>query len=150
MWRRRCQPTWGEASHGLCPETWQKNWHVTRSVCRPCQHLAFLRSALILPTHHSQFKFQRNFNEEPCGPMAISPLQVGPPTGTRREPAPGLHRVARPTLNGVTRPLTSSPPTCASHTVSTEHDHDSQRPVIPVETFQPDRRCENAGMTSAY
>jgi hypothetical protein len=46
-----------------------------------------LRSASISPTRHSQFKFQRNFDDEPRSPTAISPLQVGPPT--RRELAPG-------------------------------------------------------------
>ena len=137
-------------------ESWSLSGDLAEKLARDTFGLSSLPTSCFPPFrfnfahHHSQFKFRRNFNEEPCGPMAISPLQVGPPTGTRRELAPGLHRVARPTLNGVTRPLTSSPPICASHTVSTEHDHDSQRPVIPVETFQPDRRCENAGMTSAY
>ena len=45
------------------------------------------RSALIFLTGHSQFKSRRNFADEPRGPTAISPLQVGPPT--RRELAPG-------------------------------------------------------------
>ena len=45
-----------------------------------------LRSALILPTRHSQFKFQRNFDDEHHYPTAISSLQVGPPT--RRELVP--------------------------------------------------------------
>ena len=35
----------------------------------------------------SSFKFQCNFDDEPRGPTAISPLQVGLPT--RRELAPG-------------------------------------------------------------
>ena len=99
-------------------------------------------------TRHSQF--QRNFDNEPRCPTAISPLQVGPPT--RRELAPGhapspsieklyallprscadlsIHfRVAKPTLNSITRVPTSSLPTSAPHTVSTEHDRDSQRVV---------------------
>ena len=81
--------------------------------------------------------------------MAIRPLQVGP--STRRELAPGhaplifdrealrapAHklfkhkhtslRVAKPTLNSITCALTFSLPTGAPHTVSTEHDRDSQR-----------------------
>ena len=44
-------------------------------------------SALIFLTGHSQFKSRRNFDDEPRGPTAISPRQVGPPT--RRELAPG-------------------------------------------------------------
>ena len=47
-----------------------------------------LPSALISPIRHSQFKFQRNFDDEPCGPMAISPVRVGEPT-RRGELAPG-------------------------------------------------------------
>ena len=44
---------------------------------------------LILFTCHSQFKFQRSFDDEPRGLTAIRPLQVGPPT--RRELAPDTH-----------------------------------------------------------
>ena len=92
-----------------------------------------------------------NSDDEPRGPMATSPLQVGLPT--RRELAPGhaplifdrevlralahklcrykytmiFFRVAKPTLNSITRALTFSLPTGAPHTVSTEHDRDSQR-----------------------
>ena len=90
-----------------------------------------LRSASISPTRHSQSKFQSNFDDEPRGRTAISPLQVSPPT--RRELAPGhapvifdreaqcppVHqlcrpkytfhfRVAKPTLNSITRTPTSS------------------------------------------
>jgi hypothetical protein len=81
--------------------------------------------------------------------MAIRLLQVGPPT--RRELAPGhaplifdrevlrapAHklfkhkhtslRVAKPTLNSTTCTLTFSLPTGTPHTVSTEHNRDSQR-----------------------
>jgi hypothetical protein len=71
--------------------------HVTRSFCGPLPPSSLplspldgsknLRSALILPTHHSRLKFQSNFDDEPRGPRTISPLQVGPPT--RCELAPG-------------------------------------------------------------
>ena len=56
--------------------------HVTRSfVLLPSwMGLKNLRSASISPTRYSQFKFQRNFDGEPRGPTAISPLQVDPPT----------------------------------------------------------------------
>jgi hypothetical protein len=110
--------------------------HVTRSFCRPCRHPpAFpsdssknLRSALILPTHHSRFKFQRNFDDEPRDPTTISPLQVGPPAASSppdAHPSSSIEkcyallpisqysnslRVAKPTLNGITRAPTSSLP----------------------------------------
>ena len=45
-----------------------------------------LRFISISHTRHSQFKIQRNFDDEPCGPTVISP-QVGPPT--RHELAAG-------------------------------------------------------------
>lgn len=45
-----------------------------------------LRSISISHTRHSQFKIQRDFDDEPCGPTVISP-QVGPPT--RHELDPG-------------------------------------------------------------
>ena len=40
------------------------------------------RAASISPTRHSQFKFQCNFDDEPRGPTAISPLQVGLPVAS--------------------------------------------------------------------
>ena len=88
-----------------------------------------------------------NFDDEPRGPTAISPLQVGPLIASSppdaplifdrealRAPAHQLCRpkytsqsaVGKPTFNS-TRAPTSSLPTRAPHTVSTEHDRDSQR-----------------------
>ena len=100
-----------------------------------------LRSALILPTRHSRSKFQGYFNDEPRGPTAISTLQMSPPThheltprtrplylrsrsATRSFPLvvqtqvySDSLRVAKPTLNSITRAPTSSQPTGVSHTV---------------------------------
>ena len=91
--------------------------------------------------------------------MAINPLRVGPPT--RRELAPRhaplifdqevlyapAHklfkhkhtspRVAKPTLNSITCVLTFSLPTGAPHTVSTEHNRDSQRYTLEPFGTQP-------------
>ena len=56
-----------------------------------------LYSALILPTRHSQSKYQRNFDDEPCSPTAISPLQVAgahPPTRRRSLSCPVAHPAA--------------------------------------------------------
>ena len=82
---------------------------------------------------------------------AISQLQVGPPVASSppdAHPSSSIEkryallpiscadlsiqysnslRVAKPTLNGITRVPTSSPPNGAPYTVSTEHDRDSQR-----------------------
>jgi hypothetical protein len=60
--------------------------HVTRSfVAIPLSrsdgsknpHFAFF-FYVISPIHHSQFKFQKNFDDELRCPTAISPLQAGP------------------------------------------------------------------------
>ena len=74
----------------------QRGRHVTRLFCRPCHvhhppAFPFGRFndppfLFNFPTCH-QFKFQRNIDDELRGPMAISPLQVGPLP--RRELAPG-------------------------------------------------------------
>ena len=75
----------------------QRERHVTRSFCCPCRHspafpfgqfkeppFPFNFSHLPLP-----FKFQRNVDDQPRGPTAISPFQVDP--STRRELAPDMH-----------------------------------------------------------
>ena len=77
--------------------TKQRERHVTLSFCCPCRHppafpfgqfkeppFPFNFSHLPLP-----FKFQRNVDDQPRGPTAISPFQVDP--STRRELAPDMH-----------------------------------------------------------
>ena len=124
--------------------------HVTRLFCRPCFRLGPLRTVQNL---HSPFRFdfahpplksQRSFADEPRGPTAISPLQVGRPTcrelTTGRTPlifdretplrAPTISAKYTIILSEWPSQLsiapTSSLPTGTPHTVSTEHDRDSQ------------------------
>ena len=154
--------------------TKQRERHVTRSFCCPCRlspafpfgqfkepPFRFNFAHLPLP-----FKFQRNVDDQPRGPTAISPFQVGPSTvassprtctphprsrsATRSCPLTvhttvynNILRVAKPTLNSTTRAPTSSPPTSAPHIVSTEHDRDSQDRKLTKNLLMQLGRCSS-------
>ena len=79
-------------------DVWQqRERHVTRSFCCPCRHSpAFPFGQFKEPPFRFNFahqplpfKFKRNVDDQPRGPTAISPFQVGP--STRRELAPDMH-----------------------------------------------------------
>ena len=74
--------------------------------------------------------------KKPRGLTAISPLQVDPLHPPAASSPPDTHPSSSISyallpiscaINSITRAQTSSLPTGAPHSVSTEHDHDSQR-----------------------
>ena len=138
--------------------------HVTRSFCHrpPAFPFGWLKESPFCfnfsPTRHSQFKFQRNFDDESRGLTAISPLRVDPTT--HASSPPDTHRSSLiekryallpiscadcgpkhtmewpsqlPIVLPARRPLTGAPLTVS--TGCTEHNRDSQRSTHDTRTF---------------
>ena len=126
---------------GFLPVCEQRGRHVTRSSCRPCRHPLTLsigrfkeppcRFKICPPTTPS-FRVKNKIvlfvDDELCGPRAISPLQVGPPT--RRELAPG-HAVLI-----FDREALRAPARFAVHSSNRQTYVNSNYPRISKESFQ--------------